>query len=69
LFFFFCFLFSLFLFGFLSKLQFRYTWFSLLAEVGGLMGLLFGVGIINIVTVVIKAGVLGKKYINSSTML
>jgi hypothetical protein len=40
-----------------------------LAEVGGLMGLLFGVGIINIVTVVIKAGVLGKKYINSSTML
>ena len=47
----------------------RYTWFSLLAEVGGLMGLLFGVGIINIITVVIKATILGKKYINSATML
>jgi hypothetical protein len=30
----------------------KYTWFNLLAEIGGLMGLLFGVGVINIITMV-----------------
>jgi len=30
----------------------KYTWFSLMAEIGGLMGLLFGVGIVNILSMV-----------------
>ena len=47
----------------------KYTWFSLMAEIGGLMGLLFGVGVINIITMLIKMVLLGKKYINSQTML
>ena len=43
----------------------KFTWVSLLAEVGGIMGLLFGVGIINIVSALLKSLFLGKSYLNN----
>lgn len=41
----------------------RYTWLSLGAEVGGIVGFLFGIGIVNVIAGVIKAIFLGKSYV------
>ena len=43
----------------------RYTWFSMMGEVGGIMGLLFGVGIINVIASLLKSMIIGKEYVNS----
>ena len=44
----------------------RYTWFSMMGEVGGIMGLLFGVGIINVLGALLKSIILGTDWINHS---
>ena len=38
----------------------KYSWLNLSAEMGGIMGLLFGVGIVNVTTWLLKACFLGK---------
>ena len=43
----------------------HYTWFSMFGEIGGIMGLLFGVGIINVLGGLLKSFVLGKEYLNT----
>eukprot|EP00753_Platysulcus_tardus_P003321 PLAT12388.1.p1 GENE.PLAT12388.1~~PLAT12388.1.p1 ORF type:complete len:309 (+),score=93.19 PLAT12388.1:20-946(+) len=39
-----------------------YSWMSLGSEVGGVMGLLFGIGIVNVISLLLKSCVLGKGY-------
>eukprot|EP00499_Haloplacidia_sp_CaronLabIsolate_P001781 CAMPEP_0196783022 /NCGR_PEP_ID=MMETSP1104-20130614/12297_1 /TAXON_ID=33652 /ORGANISM="Cafeteria sp., Strain Caron Lab Isolate" /LENGTH=312 /DNA_ID=CAMNT_0042153271 /DNA_START=31 /DNA_END=966 /DNA_ORIENTATION=- len=41
----------------------RYTWLSLGAEVGGIVGLLYGIGIVNVISGIIKSIFLGKSYV------
>ncbi len=43
----------------------RYTWFNMLAEIGGIIGLLFGVGIFSIISSLLKCFFLGKSHLNS----
>ena len=43
----------------------HFTWFSMFGEIGGIMGLLFGVGIINVLGGLLKSFVLGKEYLNT----
>lgn len=41
----------------------RYTWLSLGAEIGGIIGFLFGIGIVNVIAGIIKAIFLGRPYV------
>ena len=43
----------------------HYTFFSFFGEIGGIMGLLFGVGIINVIGGLLKSFVLGTEYLNT----
>ena len=43
----------------------QYTWFNMLAEIGGIGGLLFGVGIFQLISSLLKCVFLGKSHINS----
>ena len=43
----------------------QYTWFNMFAEIGGIGGLLFGVGIFQLISIVLKCIFLGKSHINS----
>ena len=42
----------------------RFTLLSLASEVGGIMGLLFGVGAVNVLSHSLKAAAYGQRYIN-----
>ena len=42
----------------------RYTWLSLGAEVGGVIGFMFGIGIVNVIAGLIKSAFLGRNYVS-----